>query len=157
MTTACPTDVVDAPIDVVWALLTEPTGWGGFFDIRNVHVDPPGPARVGQRVQARSGPRWLRLKIGFSFTRVDPADHRLGIDVRLPLGVTVREDLSCAPLGDDRCRVSYRCDFGFPEGWRGALLRAVLGRQLIAGPADSLARLKAAAERRGGGEPITVK
>ena len=49
---------------------------------------------------------------------------------------------------DGRCRVNYHCHFGFPDNWRGKLLRVVLGRALADGPADSLARLKRAAEAR---------
>ena len=48
--------------------------------------------------------------------KVDAANCQIGLDVRLPFGVAVREDLSCVPLAPDRCRVSYRCDFGFPTG-----------------------------------------
>jgi hypothetical protein len=42
--TACPTDIVEAPVDVVWKLLTNISGWGSFFDLRVTSVEPPGPA-----------------------------------------------------------------------------------------------------------------
>ncbi|HLZ84937.1 MAG TPA: SRPBCC family protein [Caulobacteraceae bacterium] len=151
MTAVCPTDVVEAPAEVVWGLLTNPAGWGAFFDVRLERVDPPGPARVGQRVFAESGPRLLRLKLRFEFTDIDAERHRLGLDVRLPFGVTVREDLTVTPLSDRRCRVSYGCDFGFAPGWRGWMGRRLLGRETQTGPVDSLDRLKAAAERAADG------
>jgi hypothetical protein len=147
MTAVCPTDIVEAPVDVVWRLLTEPAGWGGFFDVRIGHIEPPGSARDGQRVFAESGPRLLHLKVRFEFTAIDAERHRLGLQVRLPFGVTVSEDLHCAAVSESRCRVTYSCDFGFARGWRGWIGKLLVSREMETGPADSLARLKAAAER----------
>jgi len=146
MTTVCPTDIVEAPLSLVWDLLTDPGNWGDFFDIRIGRVDPPGRARVGQRCQGYSGPRFLRLQVNFEFTKIDVTRHELGLDVRLPLGVRVSEDLHCTPIDVSRCRVSYGCGFGFPAGARGLLARAIMGREVRLGPIDSLSRLKRAAE-----------
>jgi hypothetical protein len=148
---SCPTCIVNAPVETVWTLLTRPEGWGDFYDVRIVSVEPPGPAMVGQTVIAESGPRLLRLKLRFRFNTIDAGNHELGIDVRLPFGVTVQEDLRCIPLGRDQCRVNYNCDFGFPVGWRGAVTRFLLRRELRSGPVDSLSRLRRAAERRHAG------
>jgi hypothetical protein len=144
---SCPTDVVDAPIDVVWNLLTEPARWGEFYDVRILSVEPAGPAVVGQVVRAESGPRFLHLGVSFEFRHVDVERHALALDARLPLGVTVHEELDCRPLDPNRCRVNYHCNFGFLDGWRGRAARLVLRRELEAGPSDSLRRLKQAAER----------
>jgi len=74
---SCPTAVVNAPVEIVWALLADPAGWG----------------------------------------------H------------------------------DYHCGFNFPIGWRGALTRVLMRREVNAGPVDSLSRLKRAAEMRvAGGE-----
>ena len=43
---ACPTEIVEAPVGVVWKLLTNLSGWGSIFDFRVTSVEPPGP--VGQ-------------------------------------------------------------------------------------------------------------
>jgi hypothetical protein len=145
---SCPTDIVNAPIDVVWGLLTEPSRWGEFYDVRILSVAPPGPAAAGQVVLAESGPRILRLRISFTFQRVDAERHELAFDVRMPFGLNVREDLDCRPVDRERCRVNYRCNFQFADGWRGRFVRLALGRELVDGPRDSLDRLKRAAERR---------
>jgi hypothetical protein len=145
---SCPTDIVNAPLEVVWGLLTEPSRWGEFYDVRILSLAPPGPAVAGQVVLGESGPRIFRLRISFTFRRVDVERHELAFDVRMPLGVTVREDLDCRPVDRDRCRVNYHCNFRFADGWRGRLTRLVLGRELVDGPRDSLDRLKRAAERR---------
>jgi hypothetical protein len=144
----CPTTEIQAPVEVVRALLTEPTGWGSFFDVRVDRIDPPGSALVGQRIEGESGPRLLHLKLVFQFTGIDVEKYRLMLDVKLPFGITVREDLYCTPIDLDKCRVDYRCEFGFPTGWRGTLARLLTHRERGAGPINSLSRLKRAAEQR---------
>jgi len=143
---ACPTEIIEAPIDVVWRLLTNLSGWGSFFDVRVTSVDPPGPATVGQRMVGETGPRWLHLGASFEFTRIDESNYKLELDIKLPLGISVYEALDCVPLGDDRCRANYHCHFAFSPRWRGSILRRLLSRGLREGPADSLSRLKRAAE-----------
>ncbi|HEY4941631.1 MAG TPA: SRPBCC family protein [Rhizomicrobium sp.] len=145
----CPTALVDAPVDVVWSLLTQPAGWGSFYDLRVTQVTPPGPAAAGQIVRCEAGPRFLHLKIEMRLDEIDTAGHRLRMQVTFPFGLTVREDMNCIAVGERQCRVNYRCGFGFPNGWRGRLLRLVLRRQIEAGPRDSIARLKRAAEQPG--------
>jgi hypothetical protein len=145
--TSCPTGVVNAPVELVWALLMRPEGWGDFYKVRVTAIDPAGPAVVGQTVFAESGPRFLHLRLQFQFTRIDALNYRLVLDVRFPFGISVREDLTCVLLGQEQCRVNYQCGFGFPTGWRGALVHFLVRRRLDAGPADSLARLQREAER----------
>ena len=41
---ACPTEIVEAPVGVVWKLLTNIAGWGSFFNVRVISVEPPEPA-----------------------------------------------------------------------------------------------------------------
>jgi hypothetical protein len=144
---ACPTEIVEAPVGVVWGLLTSISGWGSFFDVRVTSVEPPGPAAKGQRMLGESGPRWLHLGVSFEYTLIDETHYKLEMDGRLPLGMTVHEALDCVPLEHGRCRVNYHCNFGFPGGWRGRLTRILLSRGLKEGPADSLLRLKRAAEQ----------
>jgi hypothetical protein len=145
---ACPSEIVDAPIELVWNLLTEPADWGEFYDVRNIVVVPVGPAKVGQRVQGVTGPLGLRLPVIFEFLKIDANEHRLVMEVHLPFGIEVHEDLDVRGIDAERCRVNYHCNFDFSKGWRGALTRLILRRELDRGPADSLARLKSAAERR---------
>ena len=143
----CPTEIVNAPIDVVWALLTTPERWGDFYDIRDVRADPPGHAVVGQKCRGESGPRIFHFAVRFEYLEIDEAKHRLVVDVTLPLGMRVREDLDCIASGAAQCRVNYHCAFTFADGLRGRVVRALMGRELEMGPRDSLMRLKRAAER----------
>jgi hypothetical protein len=143
---SCPTDLVNAPIDIVWTLLTHPADWAGFFDIRISHIVPPGAASVGQKIHAESGPHFLHLPVTLEFTEIDVAKRVIGLSVQLPLHVKVLENLSCSVVSDTQCRVNYHCAFGLPGGWRGVLAQILMRREIEIGPADSLARLKRAAE-----------
>jgi hypothetical protein len=37
---ACPTEIVESPIDVVWKLLTVFAGWGNFYDVQMAPLTP---------------------------------------------------------------------------------------------------------------------
>ena len=124
----------------MWLLLTEPARWGDFFDVRITRLEPAGSAVIGQRFYGESGPRFLHIGLKFEYTEVNEAQHRPGLNFR--------EDLNCIPISSTRCRVNYHCNFGFANGWRGAITRATMRRNLDAGPVDSLSRLKRAAEQR---------
>ena len=145
---SCPTAVVNASVDTVWRLLMEPAGWEDVFDMRVLDVDPPGPASSGQEVRGETGPKMLHLKLTFRMLEIDPVHYRLRMEVNLPFGLNVQEEIRCTPLDPSRCRVDYRCGFEFPRGWRGAVMRGLLKGSLDRGPADSLSRLKRTAERR---------
>ena len=132
----------------MWELLTDPAGWSSFYDLRVLRVEPPGPATVGQRVSGESGPRWLHLGVTITYRAINVSQRSLELTVQLPLGIAVREEMSCTPINDRQCRVNYHCHFALPPGWRGALLRLLTWRELRVGPADSLRRLKQAAEKR---------
>ena len=43
----CPADRVEAPVAVVWGLLMDPAGYGGFLDLTVERVEPAGPAVAG--------------------------------------------------------------------------------------------------------------
>ena len=144
----CPTAIINAPVEIVWTLLTRPAEWGDFYDLRVRSVEPAGAAAIGQIVVAESGPPLLHLALELRFTKIDAVNYELGLDVRLPFGITVSEHLSCSPIGKDQCRVNYNCGFGFPAGWRGAVARFLMRRELNSGPVDSLSRLQRAAEQR---------
>ena len=148
--TNCPTALVEAPVEVVWELITDPAAWSSFYDLRVKRIEPPGLAKAGQRVFAESGPRWLHLAVTLTFTAIDIAQRNLELVVQLPMAIVVREKLGCQRINAIQCRVSYHCEFALPSGWRGSLLRILLWRELRVGPEDSLRRLKQAAEQRAG-------
>jgi hypothetical protein len=87
------------------------------------------------------------LACPFEYTLIDETHYKFEMDARFPLGMTVHEAMDCVSLADGRCRVNYHCHFGFPDGWRGRLMRILLSRGLKTSPADSLLRLTRAAEK----------
>ena len=107
---------------------------GDCFDLRITRVEPAGLAVIGQRFYGESGPRFLHIGLKFEYAKVNEAQHQLGLNVQLPFGITVCEDLNCIPISNTRCRVNYHCNFGFANGWRGAITRATMRRNLDAGP-----------------------
>lgn len=146
--TSCPTEVVDAPIERVWSLVTRPEEWGNFYDLVVTRVTPRGSAKVGQQV-AGVTPAWgIRFRISGRIIEVNESTHRLRIDFRMPFGLRVGEEMRLTRIDRAKCRVTYSCNFEFPRGWRGKLLRLMVGNELETGPADSLARLKRAAEAK---------
>jgi hypothetical protein len=80
--------VVSAPIEIVWSLLTDPARWGDFFDVRITRVEPAGSAVLGQRFYGESGPSFLHIGLKFEYTEVNVAQHKLGLNVQLPFGIT---------------------------------------------------------------------
>jgi hypothetical protein len=143
---ACPTQVVEAPVDVVWNLVTNFERWGDFYDCRVITIEPLGPAAVGQRMIGEAGPRFLHMKALFEFKRIDESKHEVEIDGQLPLGLVVHEDMDMIPITPSRCRVNYHCNFAIPNGWRGFLFRRILAKEMTRSPQDSIDRLKRAAE-----------
>src|SRR6202022_1974878 len=104
-----PTAVINAPVDVVWALLMEPAAWGGVFNVRVGSIDPPGPAIVGQKICGETGLRILHLKLTFRMIEIDLDHQRPCLDVQLPLGIMIHEDRSqLYATRCDHCRV-IRC------------------------------------------------
>jgi hypothetical protein len=143
---SCPTEVVDAPIEHVWSLVTTPEQWGGFYDLVVTGVTPRGSAQVGQEVIGVTRAWGLPWRIFARFMEVNESTHSVRIDFQMPFGLRVVEAMHLTKVAPEKCRVTYGCNFEFPNGWRGTLLRWMVRNELEAGPAESLARLKRAAE-----------
>jgi hypothetical protein len=113
---SCPTEIVDAPVEIVWALLPLPEQWGKFFR-------PSRHSRGATRIDSCRAkglceiwPQLLSLRLEFECTDIDAIDHKLGLNINLPFGLRVREELDCIPINRTRCKVNYRCNFGLPAG-----------------------------------------
>ncbi|HXQ28690.1 MAG TPA: SRPBCC family protein [Gemmatimonadales bacterium] len=102
MIQTCPTDVVAAPPERVWDLVTyaEPLArWSGtrlLAGPRNRRLMP------GDRLVLAAA---LGLKVVFDIRALEPP-HSLTVDVQLPFGVMNHEIIRITPAGDDRSRVS---------------------------------------------------
>jgi ligand-binding SRPBCC domain-containing protein len=103
----CPTAVVDAPIERVWNMLSQPSMYDQWWNAHTHTIAPEGTAHAGQLIHARTiefGKTWdVRIVV----ERVDELRHTLDLTTRGPLGITVRNHIVCTPMDDSRTRVSF--------------------------------------------------
>jgi uncharacterized protein YndB with AHSA1/START domain len=100
----CPSDVVHAPADRVWRLLSIPAElarWSG----TKVLESPDRELRAGDRLVLGAG-IGRRMNVTFHVLGAAPP-QRFALDILLPLGVTNQEVIEITPLGEDTCRVTF--------------------------------------------------
>ena len=99
--TTCPTDVVNVPVERVWALLDDPLRYGEWTNLREIRSEPPGAVKPGQVI------RGVTRRVGLTFTStltvlaVDADKHHIEYQTNLPLGIVG------VALDPSRCRVSF--------------------------------------------------
>jgi uncharacterized protein YndB with AHSA1/START domain len=103
----CPADKVDAPVDLVWRLLTAPPDYGRFWDIHVERVEPAGRATPGQRISGWTRELCRRWKIDGEIVDVDPARHEIRFRMSLPFGVVSDNRIACTPIDDAACLVRF--------------------------------------------------
>jgi hypothetical protein len=146
--------IIEAPIEIVLRLL-EPHNLGRWIDGKIESVQPEGRMVVGQEAILSKKALGLTWRARMKVVGMDAINHEIRYDVFLSegnpiqsfLGMRVEEKLQYAPLTDTTCEVHYNCNIILPDGIRGWLIKTILGRAMIASPADSLRRLKTEAER----------
>ena len=106
--TACPTAVVDAPVEVVWSLIVDPRRWDEWTDARFREAEPDGLMRPGQRLRfsaARLGRRFTAARV--LVRDVAPERHTLDLDIATPLGIVNHEHVTVAEAGEGKAHVSF--------------------------------------------------
>lgn len=101
----CPADTVRAPAEVVWRMLTE--DYGAWAEGRVESISPPGPPSPGQVVVFASPALGLTFRLRFEVVGVDAQRHRLGLDVRLPLGIVNHEMVTIDPTPEGGSLVRF--------------------------------------------------
>jgi len=98
MLSACPAATVTAPIEIVWKLLTTPAGYETWVNARVERVAPTGPACPGQEVvlRGRAAARWWTMRV--TIERVDAEAGSFAFRAELPLGVRLRDRISCVAI-----------------------------------------------------------
>jgi uncharacterized protein YndB with AHSA1/START domain len=97
----CPTDVILTPAERVWRLLTNPhelAQWSGTKLVEG----PTRAVRSGDRLVFRAG----MLHITFDVLDLQ-APRQLTLDIALPFGVKIREQIQITPLDADSCRTTF--------------------------------------------------
>ena len=103
----CPVAVVAAPIELVWANLTQ---WERYFDWADVWVErsePEGPATAGQTIYFAGKALGRTLHFTFKVEEVNPERHQLGLHAFFPLGLQEKPHIVCTPIDATTCRVQY--------------------------------------------------
>ena len=100
----CPTDIVPAPVERIWHLVTMPRELARWTDTTVIEA-PARELRAGDRLVFGAG-IGHRLKVVFQVQDAVPP-RRLAIHIRLPLGVANHEVIEIAPFGANACRVTF--------------------------------------------------
>jgi len=97
----CPTDVLLAPPERVWHLLTDPRKLAQWTRTTLV-AGPASPMSAGDRLVLRAGV----FRITVNVLDMRPL-RELTLDVALPLGVTNHEQIQITPLNAHSSRVTF--------------------------------------------------
>jgi hypothetical protein len=103
----CPTDRVQAPVDLVWTLLMDPAGYGRFFDLTVERVEPAGPAAAGQRFSGWTRALCRRWRIDGEVLAVDAQRHEIRLRTFLPLGVVADNRIVCTAIDARSCTLRF--------------------------------------------------
>ena len=103
----CPAAIVQASVEQVWGLLSEPTRYALWWDAQTRAIVPDGPAQPGQRIHAQTRALGRAWNVNILVGQVDEARRQLQLTTRLPLGITVYNHITCAAVDGASCRVSF--------------------------------------------------
>jgi hypothetical protein len=103
----CPAAVVAAPVEEVWALLMQPETYEQWWDIHTERVTPPGPATPGQTVFGWSKALGRKWPVSMTIESLNAERHQMLLHTRLPLGIGVHNQISCAKVDEHACRVQF--------------------------------------------------
>jgi uncharacterized protein YndB with AHSA1/START domain len=97
----CPTDVIVAPVERVWRLVTEPRELAHWSGTRLVEA-PTRAIRAGDQLVFRAGV----FLITFDVVDLD-APRQLTLDIALPFGVKNCEQIQITPIDPRSCRTTF--------------------------------------------------
>jgi len=104
---ACPLATIDAPVERVWSLRSEPANYDLWWDAQTRSIVPEGPASPGQKIYAQTTAPGKHWPIVVTVNDVDEAKRQIHLTTVLPFGITVNNHITCLPLDAARCRVSF--------------------------------------------------
>ena len=104
MIQTCPTELVHAPAERVWELLTIPVEFAKWSETSLI-AGPARPLTVGDCLVVGSG-FTHRVKVYLDLLAAKPPQE-LVFRVRLPFGIVNHELIRITPIDQDHCRVTY--------------------------------------------------
>ncbi len=103
----CPADVVAAPVESVWELLSDPILYDQWWDASIERIVPEGKASPGQVINARTfqfGRQWdLTIKVEM----VNPEKRQIQLHVTLPLGTVNQATITTTAIDNASCRLQF--------------------------------------------------
>jgi carbon monoxide dehydrogenase subunit G len=103
----CPVAAIAAPVERIWALLADPAQYGQWIDGTVDVVEPAGPAQPGQVLTVTTSALGRRWRVRIAIEDVDADRHQIRFQVKLPFGVLEDSTITCTPLAERSCQVSY--------------------------------------------------
>lgn len=103
----CPADVVAAPVESVWELLSEPTRFDVWWDARTERIVPEGKAAPGQMVYAKTSAFGRTWDVTLRVEGVNPEKHQIQLHVALPLGTINDATITATAIDAASCRVQF--------------------------------------------------
>ena len=105
--TVCPVATVAAPVEVVWANLTQWERYAAWAGIHVERIEPGGPAAVGQTIYFAGTALGGTRRFSFKVEELDPTKYQLGLLSIFPFGLVMKPHVSCTPIDATTCRVQY--------------------------------------------------
>jgi hypothetical protein len=107
--TVCPAAIVAAPVEMVWENLVRWERYSTWFDrsLQVEHLEPDGPATVGQTISFAGKAFGLTAHFLFKVEEVNPERRQLDLHAYFPLGLQMKPHISCTPIDATSCRVQY--------------------------------------------------
>jgi uncharacterized protein YndB with AHSA1/START domain len=99
----CPLAVVNASIEKVWTLLAQPTNYASWWDAQTCSIVPEGPAHAGQRIHAKTS----GLNVNVIVNSIEETKRQIHLTTTIPFGITVYNHITCTPLPNGSCQVSF--------------------------------------------------
>lgn len=99
----CPTEVIRAPAERIWHLLTDPLELARWSGTKLVEGHGERAVSAGDRLILRAG----IMHILFDVRELQPP-RQLTLDIALPFGVSNREQVQITQIDETCCRVTFR-------------------------------------------------
>ena len=103
----CPVAIVNASLEHVWELLSEPNNFALWWDAQTQSIVPEGRAQAGQKIHAKTTEFGRQWDLTVIVNGVDESKHQIHLTTRLPFGITVYNHITCISFNKRITQVSF--------------------------------------------------
>jgi uncharacterized protein YndB with AHSA1/START domain len=100
--------MISAPVERVWALLSDPALYEQWQDVKIRSIQLEGTIQPGQKIIGHSskfGTQWVHITLQIG--EVDEARHRVELTTTFSIGLQVHNHIQCAVVNPSTCRVQF--------------------------------------------------